>query len=141
MEEENRRLQASLANLKSGDTQSTEDNSPVRVSSRSPTRNSLSPSAETPGPSIQAFRSRLNTEVRAAAIPSPEYGGSRGSSPVVSRILISAEGEPSYHGPTSTLFDDGAGDRRLVQNVTTIPNVSPAWVQKGLMAEAAYQRK
>jgi hypothetical protein len=59
----------------------------------------------------------------------------------MSRIVISAEGEPSYHGPTSTLFDDGAGDRRMLQNVATIPAVSPAWVQKGLMADAAFERK
>jgi hypothetical protein len=71
-----------------------------------------------------------------------ENGRSENHTPAAeSRILISAEGEPSYHGPTSTLFDEGAaGDRRIPQNVSTIPKLSPVWVQKGLMAEAAYQR-
>lgn len=54
--------------------------------------------------------------------------------------VVLAEGEPRYHGPTSTLFEDGSGDRRAQQNVTGMPKIPPAWVQKSLMAEAASQR-
>jgi hypothetical protein len=53
---------------------------------------------------------------------------------------MSAEGEPRYHGPTSTLFEDGSADRRAYQNLSYTSQVPPVWVQKGLMAEAACQR-
>lgn len=62
------------------------------------------------------------------------------SDAVESRLVMSAEGEPRYHGPTSTLFEDGTGDRKVQQNTSALPKVSTVWVQKGLMAEAACQR-
>lgn len=48
--------------------------------------------------------------------------------------------EPRYHGPTSTLFEDTIGDRRAHQSKPAAPRLPTAWIQKGLMAEAAYQR-
>lgn len=48
--------------------------------------------------------------------------------------------EVRYHGPTSTLFDDSASDRRVQQNLPAATKLPSAWVQKGLMAEAACQR-
>ena len=60
----------------------------------------------------------------------------------VSRIFISPNGDSSYHGLTSTLFDDAPTDRRGVHGVcadrTTIP---VEYISKRLMGEAAYQRR
>lgn len=52
----------------------------------------------------------------------------------------SNDAEPRYHGPTSTLFEDTGTDRRLHHNIPAAPRLPSAWVQKGLMAEAAHQR-
>lgn len=50
------------------------------------------------------------------------------------------DAEPRYHGPTSTLFEDTVGDRRVQHSIPVAPRLPMAWVQKGLMAEAACQR-
>lgn len=55
----------------------------------------------------------------------------------VSRIIFSDDGASSYHGQTSALFEDNIHDRRKHKGVA----VAPEWRQKGLMAEAALQRK
>lgn len=52
----------------------------------------------------------------------------------------SNDAEPRYHGPTSTLFEDTVGDRRAHHSIPVAPRLPSAWVQKGLMAEAACQR-
>lgn len=52
----------------------------------------------------------------------------------------SNDAEPRYHGPTSTLFEDTVGDRRVHHSIPVAPRLPSAWVQKGLMAEAACQR-
>ncbi|OQE14221.1 hypothetical protein PENSTE_c037G00691 [Penicillium steckii] len=58
----------------------------------------------------------------------------------VSRIYISANGDSSYHGLTSTLFDDAPTDRR--GQARAIDSHFPAeHVRKQLMGEAAYQRQ
>lgn len=58
----------------------------------------------------------------------------------VSRIYISANGDSSYHGLTSTLFDDAPTDRR--GQTRAIDSHFPAeHVTKQLMGEAAYQRR
>ncbi|KAJ5217515.1 uncharacterized protein N7469_011140 [Penicillium citrinum] len=58
----------------------------------------------------------------------------------VSRIYISANGDSSYHGLTSTLFDDAPTDRR--GQTRAIDSHFPAeHVTKQLMGEAAYQRQ
>lgn len=49
------------------------------------------------------------------------------------------DAEPRYHGPTSTLFEDTVTDRRVHHSIPVAPRLPPAWVQKGLMAEAACQ--
>lgn len=54
--------------------------------------------------------------------------------------MQSNDAEPRYHGPTSTLFDDTVGDRRVHHSAHIAPRLPSAWVQKGLMAEAACQR-
>lgn len=58
----------------------------------------------------------------------------------VSRIFISPNGDSSYHGLTSTLFDDAPLDRRS-QMRSTAPHVPVEHIQKRLMGESAYQRK
>ncbi|KAI7977774.1 hypothetical protein EIK77_009314 [Talaromyces pinophilus] len=55
-------------------------------------------------------------------------------------IHQSNDAEPRYHGPTSTLFEDTVGDRRFHHSIPIAPRLPSAWVQKGLMAEAACQR-
>lgn len=55
-------------------------------------------------------------------------------------IHQSTDAEPRYHGPTSTLFEDTVGDRRVHHSIPIAPRLPSAWVQKGLMAEAACQR-
>lgn len=54
-------------------------------------------------------------------------------------MSFTATGEPSYHGPTSALYDDVAATRSVVQRAPS--KVSQEWVQRGLMAEAAQQRQ
>lgn len=58
----------------------------------------------------------------------------------VSRIFVSANGDSSYHGVTSTLFDDASTDKPSIQ-VLADPKMPVEWVKKGLMAEAARQRE
>ncbi|KAK7186024.1 fungal specific transcription factor domain-containing protein [Paraphaeosphaeria sporulosa] len=54
----------------------------------------------------------------------------------VSRI-VTANGMSSYHGRTSTLFDENA-DRSTVERRPSMPE---EWVEKGLLAEATRQRQ
>ncbi|OKL56323.1 hypothetical protein UA08_08393 [Talaromyces atroroseus] len=84
-----------------------------------------------------------------SAHPPPCLDDNEGATPSVnyappdaveSRFVMSAEAEPRYHGPTSTLFEDGTGDRRVQQSISSLPRISTVWVQKGVMAEAACQR-
>ncbi|CAI6339941.1 unnamed protein product [Periconia digitata] len=56
----------------------------------------------------------------------------------VSRIVVGANGSSSYHGRTSTLFDETAHDRAAVEARAQMPE---EWIEKGLVAEAARQRQ
>ncbi|KAH8722352.1 fungal-specific transcription factor domain-containing protein [Phaeosphaeriaceae sp. PMI808] len=56
----------------------------------------------------------------------------------VSRIVVAANGSSSYHGRTSTLFDENAHDRSSAE---VRPHMSDEWIEKGLVAEAARQRQ
>ncbi|KAH6642248.1 fungal-specific transcription factor domain-containing protein [Boeremia exigua] len=56
----------------------------------------------------------------------------------VSRIVVSSNGVPSYHGRTSTLFEENYQDRSTPEANTRMPE---EWVEKGLIAEAACQRQ
>jgi hypothetical protein len=86
-----------------------------------------------------AAGSRAEVVQLATSAPDNEQP-SNGNFIIEPRVIVLAEGEPRYHGPTSTLFEDGSGDRRTQQNVPAIPKIPSAWVQKSLMAEAASQR-
>lgn len=56
----------------------------------------------------------------------------------VSRIVVSSNGVASYHGRTSTLFEENFNDR---PNSGTTSKVPEEWVEKGLICEAARQRQ
>ncbi|XHG05639.1 hypothetical protein AWENTII_008855 [Aspergillus wentii] len=56
----------------------------------------------------------------------------------VSRILISPNGDSSYHGLTSTLFEDARTDNQTVPSESQIP---VDHIRKQLMGEAAYQHQ
>ena len=56
----------------------------------------------------------------------------------MSRIVVSSNGMPSYHGRTSTLFEESYHDRSTPE---ANPRMPEEWVEKGLIAEAACQRQ
>jgi len=56
----------------------------------------------------------------------------------VSRIFVAANGSSSYHGRTSTLFDENSHERSVVE---ARPKMPDEWIEKGLVAEAARQRQ
>ncbi|KAJ6109482.1 hypothetical protein N7486_001717 [Penicillium sp. IBT 16267x] len=76
--------------------------------------------------------------------PSPEVPNAISSTDwshsAVSRIFISPNGDSSYHGLTSTLFDDAPTDRHGHPR-STDPQVPVEHIRKQLMGEAAYQRQ
>jgi len=51
---------------------------------------------------------------------------------------VLANGESTYHGRTSALFEDNAQERPVEQEVQ--PRMPDHWVERGLIAEAAKQR-
>ncbi|KAL5118714.1 hypothetical protein ACEQ8H_003391 [Pleosporales sp. CAS-2024a] len=71
-----------------------------------------------------------------AATPAPPPAAAAQKS--VSRIVIAANGSSSYHGRTSTLFDEGPHDRPPAEARPPMPD---EWIERGLVAEAARQRQ
>ncbi|EXF84851.1 fungal specific transcription factor domain-containing protein [Colletotrichum fioriniae PJ7] len=57
----------------------------------------------------------------------------------VSRIVVSANGVPSYHGRTSALFEENPQERFSVADLR--PRMPDDWIEKGLVAETAKQRQ
>ncbi|RNJ55003.1 hypothetical protein D7B24_009104 [Verticillium nonalfalfae] len=57
----------------------------------------------------------------------------------VSRIVVSANGVSSYHGRTSALYEDNVQERAPAADLH--PRMPEAWIEKGLVAEAATQRQ
>ncbi|KAH7240759.1 fungal-specific transcription factor domain-containing protein [Fusarium redolens] len=57
----------------------------------------------------------------------------------VARVVVLANGESTYHGRTSALFEDNAQERPVEQEVQ--PRMPDHWVERGLIAEAAKQRQ
>lgn len=56
----------------------------------------------------------------------------------VSHIVVSSNGVASYHGRTSTLFEENYNDRPSSGTSSRVPE---EWVEKGLICEAARQRQ
>lgn len=52
---------------------------------------------------------------------------------------MSANGVSSYHGRTSALFEDNGQERP--PDCDQLPQMPDDWVERGLVAEAARQRK
>ncbi|KAM0243992.1 hypothetical protein ACHAP5_006656 [Fusarium lateritium] len=69
----------------------------------------------------------------------PTDSAARPMDPGVARVLVHANGESSYHGRTSALFEDNAQERPVEQEVQ--PRMPDHWVERGLIAEAAKQRQ
>ncbi|KAH7173958.1 fungal-specific transcription factor domain-containing protein [Fusarium flagelliforme] len=61
--------------------------------------------------------------------------------PGVARLLVLANGESSYHGRTSALFEDNAQDQERPVEQESNPRMPDHWVERGLIAEAAKQRQ
>ena len=101
---------------------------------------------ESGSPKDSRASSRQETQELSAEAPhesscgreQPEASVVEHSQSAVSRIFISPNGDSSYHGLTSTLFDDAPTDRRG-QVRSTDQQVPPDHVSKRLMGEAAYQ--
>ncbi|KAF1926695.1 uncharacterized protein M421DRAFT_205023 [Didymella exigua CBS 183.55] len=70
--------------------------------------------------------------------PSRAHADSASRANSVSRIVVSSNGMPSYHGRTSTLFEESYHDRSTPEANSRMPE---EWVGKGLIAEAACQRQ
>ena len=56
----------------------------------------------------------------------------------MSRIVVASNGSSSYHGRTSTLFDEASHDRVATE---ARPHMPDEWIERGLVAEAARQRQ
>ncbi|MBE3043794.1 hypothetical protein IMZ48_14715 [Candidatus Bathyarchaeota archaeon] len=56
----------------------------------------------------------------------------------ISRIVVSPNGMSSYHGQTSTHFEESLPERAPAADAR--PRMPDDWVEKGLVAEAAKQR-
>ncbi|KAH5272468.1 hypothetical protein HBI70_115300 [Parastagonospora nodorum] len=80
--------------------------------------------------------SQARTSAAAATTPAPRAAVIAPKS--VSRIVVAANGSSSYHGRTSTLFDEGPHDRPTAE---VRPQMPDEWVERGLVAEAARQRQ
>ncbi|CAG8943931.1 unnamed protein product [Penicillium salamii] len=72
--------------------------------------------------------------------PARHQPNTDGSQSAVSRIFISPNGDSSYHGLTSTLFDDAPTDRHGHPR-SADPQVPVEHIRKQLMGESAYQRQ
>lgn len=149
LEEENEQLRMSLAMLQSQNDHDTQGQGHLmgNASEQPSPDNSLGQmrnleTTEETGLSSQVptlARSRFE-DVQAAGSMSDNQQPSNGTSTMEPRIVVLAEGEPRYHGPTSALFEDSSGDRRARHTVPNAHRLPPAWVQMSLMAEAASQR-
>jgi hypothetical protein len=53
-------------------------------------------------------------------------------------MVVAANGSSSYHGRTSTLFDENSHERPAAE---VRPRMPEEWIEKGLVAEAARQRQ
>ncbi|KAJ4300840.1 hypothetical protein N0V90_002928 [Kalmusia sp. IMI 367209] len=89
----------------------------------------ISPAATSPTASTETERHGSNRSDNDA----------NGGSDSVSHIAVSANGMASYHGRTSTLFDEGSHDR--ADETRPSPKMSEEWIEKGLIAEATRQRQ
>jgi len=141
LEEENRRLQASLTHISPDDQSESFDH----ATKHSGGSQMMSPDSQ----SMSYARSMSDVPTQ-----SPDAGDDNASSSVHTLGVrnrnetaasdptgyLPEEDEPRYYGPTSALHNDASRFGRLQPSITR-PNVPVELVQKGLIAEAAQQRK
>lgn len=111
---------------------------PIDDTHRARSRPSKAPRRENASDSRSAV-ARVPESIAAsdrAFIRSVDDADSRPNS--VSRIVVSANGVSSYHGRTSTLFEENPHDRIATEARQRMPE---DWIEKGLIAEAACQRQ
>ncbi|KAL1869681.1 hypothetical protein VTK73DRAFT_3055 [Phialemonium thermophilum] len=152
LEEENKRLQATVRRLQSEDrsqSRETESASPrdtlIAPSSRDP---SPLPGPRSPSPSYGSNDQGPTPPVPTSR-PSPSILDVFGPAPAPQsprpRTKVHGPGdlaETHYHGPTSTLFDDSTVQEARARHLAlhNRQNASTTWIRKGLFAEAASQR-
>lgn len=100
--------------------------------SKTPRRETASESESTPAAVAIASASTAVAPLPPPAPPAPPALKS------VSRIVVAANGSSSYHGRTSTLFDESSHDRSAAE---ARPRMPDEWIERGLVAEAARQRQ
>lgn len=122
LEAENEQLRRHLGRVDAIPETSTE---PAKISPTQPRQGAQEPPAA-------GFHERTDIEKTVA--------GTDRSQSAVSRIFISPNGDSSYHGLTSTLFDDAPTDRQG-QPRSADPQVPVEHIRKQLMGESAYQSK
>lgn len=100
-------------------------------------------SSEDDAPRAQQIHNPAVTASAARALKPASQEQSRGPTAEevrVARILVSANGVSSYHGRTSTLFEDSNPPDRPAGSDCR-PRMSDEWVERGLVAEAVRQCK
>jgi hypothetical protein len=103
--------------------------------SKTPRRETASESDSTPA--AVAIASASASASAAAPLPPPAPPAPPALKSV-SRIVVAANGSSSYHGRTSTLFDESSHDRSAAE---ARPRMPDEWIERGLVAEAARQRQ
>ncbi|KAF4503295.1 pathway-specific regulatory nit-4 [Fusarium agapanthi] len=116
----------------------------VKARTESPARQTSAPAASSNGDSSEAPSSTqqaVATRDGAAAQPRHQSWdpSPRPMDSGVARVVVLANGESTYHGRTSALFEDNAQERPVEQEVQ--PRMPDHWVERGLIAEAAKQRQ
>ncbi|KAK7947872.1 uncharacterized protein PG986_008758 [Apiospora aurea] len=119
----------------------------ARVTSTQPREDATSPDYDGPGDEIapspaHEARVSLPNDQTANALRRPSSSVKTPSSagahrPGVSRMVVSANGISSYHGRTSTLFEETIQERTSAAEAR--PRMPDEWIEKGLVAEAAKQ--
>ncbi|KAF5252578.1 hypothetical protein FANTH_2472 [Fusarium anthophilum] len=118
----------------------------VKARTESPARQTSAPAASSNGDSSEAASSSqqaVATTRDGATAAQPRHQSwdpsPRPMDSGVARVVVLANGESTYHGRTSALFEDNAQERPVEQEVQ--PRMPDHWVERGLIAEAAKQRQ
>ncbi|QGI86942.1 hypothetical protein CEK25_013671 [Fusarium fujikuroi] len=114
----------------------------VKARTESPARQTSAPAASSNGDSSEAASSSQQAvTTRDGAQPRHQSWdpSPRPMDSGVARVVVLANGESTYHGRTSALFEDNAQERPVEQEVQ--PRMPDHWVERGLIAEAAKQRQ
>ncbi|KAG5818951.1 hypothetical protein H9Q74_000234 [Fusarium xylarioides] len=115
----------------------------VKARTESPARQTSAPAASSNGDSEAASSSIQQAVTTRDGAAQPRHQSwdpsPRPMDSGVARVVVLANGESTYHGRTSALFEDNAQERPVEQEVQ--PRMPDHWVERGLIAEAAKQRQ